>query len=244
MNAMSEIIDSVFAAPLTSIFIIAGMIFLFIAVAGNISGKIEPGVNGRIFSGILGIAFIITGIALLTQKIPQTSITSEKVQEENKSFEHLEKPSLSSIIIKPNQKLETTALQHSDSNDADTSNNQSVETIFEGVIANLTRFEKTGELVTLEFTFHNTAPKEALICADELESWHSTKIINELTGEYWSVAYYGGSISCNNKIRLSKEESHVVWMKFKIKNPEMGKFTFSWHILKKPIENIILELKN
>lgn len=56
---MNELVKGIFAAPLATILIIVGVIFLFIAVVGNISGKIEPGAKGRVFSGILGLASLL-----------------------------------------------------------------------------------------------------------------------------------------------------------------------------------------
>lgn len=61
---MDEIVKGIFTAPLATVFVIAGVIFLLVAVVGNISGKIEPGVKGRIISGILGLAFIIIGLSM------------------------------------------------------------------------------------------------------------------------------------------------------------------------------------
>jgi len=61
---MSEIVKAIVAAPLATLFIISGMIFLLIAAIGNISGKIEPGAKGRVFSGAIGLVFIIVGIAM------------------------------------------------------------------------------------------------------------------------------------------------------------------------------------
>ena len=70
---MGEIIKEVFTAPLATLFIVAGMLFLLIAVVGNISGKIEPGEKARIASGILGVIFISTGFTIhLMQKVPDT----------------------------------------------------------------------------------------------------------------------------------------------------------------------------
>lgn len=69
---MDEFVKSVFAAPVATLFIVAGILFLFIAVVGNISGRIEPGVKGRIASGVLGLTFVLIGLAMhLTQKVPQ-----------------------------------------------------------------------------------------------------------------------------------------------------------------------------
>lgn len=68
---MDEIVKAVFAAPLANLFIVAGIIFLFIAVLGNVSGKIEPGAKGRIISEVLGLAFVIAGIVMhLSASLP------------------------------------------------------------------------------------------------------------------------------------------------------------------------------
>jgi hypothetical protein len=50
---MDEIVKGIFTAPLATVFVIAGVIFLLVAVVGNISGKIEPGAKGRVISGRL-----------------------------------------------------------------------------------------------------------------------------------------------------------------------------------------------
>ncbi len=61
---MDEIVKGIFSAPLATVFVIAGVIFLLVAVVGNISGKIEPGAKGRVISGILGLAFIVIGLSM------------------------------------------------------------------------------------------------------------------------------------------------------------------------------------
>jgi hypothetical protein len=73
---MDEIVKALFSAPLATVFVIAGLIFLLVAVVGNISGKIEPGPKGRVFSGILGLAFVIVGLAMhFTQSPDQVAAT-------------------------------------------------------------------------------------------------------------------------------------------------------------------------
>jgi hypothetical protein len=61
---MDELIANVFTAPVGTLLIVAGVVFLFIAVVGNISGKIEPGLKGRIASGALGSMFVLTGLVM------------------------------------------------------------------------------------------------------------------------------------------------------------------------------------
>lgn len=70
---MDKLLTGVLTAPIATVFIISGIIFLFIAVIGNISGKIEPSVKSRIASGILGLIFIFMGLIIhLNQDEPQT----------------------------------------------------------------------------------------------------------------------------------------------------------------------------
>ncbi len=74
---MDEFLNGVLTAPVATLFIIAGVLFLFIAVVGNISGKIEPGVTGRIASGVLGLVFVLIGLTIhLTQEAPRMPATS------------------------------------------------------------------------------------------------------------------------------------------------------------------------
>jgi hypothetical protein len=61
---MGEAIRGLLAAPVAIIFILAGIVFLLIAVVGNISGKIEPGARGRLASALLGAVLLVSGLAL------------------------------------------------------------------------------------------------------------------------------------------------------------------------------------
>jgi hypothetical protein len=208
---MDEIVKGVFAAPLATVFVVAGMIFLLIAVVGNISGKIEPGAKGRVISGILGLAFIITGLAMhLTQQAPQIPKPSEKAPEKSKLLETPQTPEVSGLAA---------------------------QTIFEGVVANVTRFEKTGELVTLELTLRNAAPDTVSFCVEP----YRAELIDELTGDSWNVVHYGGNVSCLSKQELAMGQSHMAWVKFGARNPEKKRFAFSLPILRRPVENLVLE---
>lgn len=74
---MNELIKGLLAAPVATIFIIGGMLFLLVAVIGNISGKIEPGNKARIASAILGLVFIIVGSWMHSaQSVPTISASS------------------------------------------------------------------------------------------------------------------------------------------------------------------------
>lgn len=71
---MDKLLTGVLTAPIATVFIISGIIFLFVSVVGSISGKIEPSVKSRIASGILGLIFISTGLMIhLNQEVPKPS---------------------------------------------------------------------------------------------------------------------------------------------------------------------------
>lgn len=81
---MEELAKDVFTAPLGTIFVLAGVLFLLIAVVGKISGKIEPGQKERVLSGILGSAFITIGLAIYWWSLPASTIPTSLSPEKTK----------------------------------------------------------------------------------------------------------------------------------------------------------------
>ena len=77
---MDEFLKGILTAPVATLLILAGIFFLFIAIVGNVSGKIEPDVKGRIASGVIGLVFVSIGLTMhLTQEAPQTSQEAPRV---------------------------------------------------------------------------------------------------------------------------------------------------------------------
>jgi hypothetical protein len=60
---MDNLIGHVLDAPVANLCLLAGLLFLAVAVVGNISGKIQPGNHGRIAAGVLGVILLAYGIA-------------------------------------------------------------------------------------------------------------------------------------------------------------------------------------
>lgn len=90
---MNEIVKGISTAPLATIFVIAGVIFLFVAVVGSISGKIEPSIKARIISGIFGLAFIGIGLAIhFSQKETYPETWSAEISPQAKPSESSESP--------------------------------------------------------------------------------------------------------------------------------------------------------
>lgn len=60
---MGEILKTLVATPASSILLLAGICFLFIAAAGNIAGKIQPGKTGRFVAGVVGTFLLVLSVA-------------------------------------------------------------------------------------------------------------------------------------------------------------------------------------
>ena len=123
---MDEIVKGIFTAPLATVFVIAGVIFLLVAVVGNISGKIEPGAKGRVISGILGLAFIVIGLSMhFTPKTIDTRVSPATTPEQKNvdqvtevprkltTREAAEAPSNAPISVPSTQEKEPNELSHS-----------------------------------------------------------------------------------------------------------------------------------
>ena len=61
---MQDVILKLVDVPMVRMFVLAGIVFLLIAVLGKIEGKIEPGRIGRIGAAILGAVLILIGISM------------------------------------------------------------------------------------------------------------------------------------------------------------------------------------
>jgi hypothetical protein len=71
---MGDILKTLVATPASSILLLAGVCFLFIAAAGKIAGKIEPGKTGRFVSFFIGTVLLVLSFGTGTsQQIPSGS---------------------------------------------------------------------------------------------------------------------------------------------------------------------------
>lgn len=59
-DVMLQLVD----VPMVRMFVLAGIIFLLVAVLGKIEGKIEPGRIGRIGAALLGVVLILVGLTM------------------------------------------------------------------------------------------------------------------------------------------------------------------------------------
>jgi hypothetical protein len=61
---MEAVIKALVAAPIANVVILFALMFLGIAIVGNVHNKISPGRNGRIVAGVLGSILLIAGLVI------------------------------------------------------------------------------------------------------------------------------------------------------------------------------------
>ena len=82
---MDELIKAALEAPVANLLIIAGLVFLGIAVVGRVGDRIEPDKTGRMASGGLGALLLVIGLAMHLLTDSSTSPTSAATAEPSTS---------------------------------------------------------------------------------------------------------------------------------------------------------------
>ena len=204
---MNELFKGIFSAPVATLFILAGILFLLIAVVGNFSGKIEPGPKGRLASAVLGGCFVLLGLAIHFSD--STGVESAPPP-----------PPLS-----PSEA---------------TSRGTEFQTNFQGIVEGVDRFEKTGNLLTLELGFHNMSDDPVKFCAES--KW--AKLMDESDGTTWRPVEAGGHEGCASIDKpyhdreLAPNATHIAWMKFAVSSPERKVFSLSIEGIPRPIDGL------
>jgi hypothetical protein len=228
---MNELAKAVFTAPLATIFIVAGILFLLIAVVGNISGKIEPGEKGRIVSGVAGIIFIFLGLAMhvmqKTPGIPESPVIAPLQTKSSQTDNASQQPTTNTRMPKQEVVPDSQSIQKKEAGISP------IQTRFDGVVANVAHFEKNGELVVLEVVVRNTSDKTApWVCFYQTV----TDLIDEATGESWQPKQYTGQ-PCT---AVEANKSSRTWMKFKVPDPEKRTFSLSSPLFHGTLDNLVL----
>jgi hypothetical protein len=98
---MDKIVQIIFASPVVNLFIVAGLVFVGIAIVGNISGKIQPGRTGRIVSGVFGLILLGAGLAMYSTPTSTPSANAPASQADTGTMDTQQKESASSPVTNP-----------------------------------------------------------------------------------------------------------------------------------------------
>jgi hypothetical protein len=75
-----ELLNTALAAPTARLFIVAGLVFLGVAIVGNITGRIQPGALGRILGGLVGPVLIFSGVTMELASMRVASVQAQPAQ--------------------------------------------------------------------------------------------------------------------------------------------------------------------
>jgi hypothetical protein len=62
MESINNLLKTLLTTPEPAFLLLASLIFFFVAVAGSIDGKINPGKSGRITSGLIGSVLLFLSL--------------------------------------------------------------------------------------------------------------------------------------------------------------------------------------
>src|ERR1700758_3294883 len=74
---MTDFLKALSGMGLDAMFVLAGLVFLFLAVVGNISGKIQTGQQARVVSALLGPVLIGLGLWINLGRLKSTANTQQ-----------------------------------------------------------------------------------------------------------------------------------------------------------------------
>lgn len=93
---MQSVISQLVDVPFARMFILAGIIFLLVAVLGKVEGKIDPGQMGRIGASVLGMMLLIVGVLLqFSERDSNIDLLAQQVQA------HMQNPTAQAPVVLP-----------------------------------------------------------------------------------------------------------------------------------------------
>jgi hypothetical protein len=219
--------ESVFAAlketPIPTLLVLGGLVFLLLSMTGQLISHITVPPERQRWAAVTGSVLIVAGIGLhVIPLVWQSAPVTQQAPASRPSTPPAEEPSPRPSTAPPRAQLPLKP----------DSGPSPVQTRTPGVVATITRFQKSGDLVTMEITLRNTSTRDVMACAQT----HFTELIDQATGESWRAALHAGR-ECN---ALDAHKTGRVWMKFEVREPEGRTFALSAPFLKETVENLVL----
>lgn len=82
---MQEVITRLVDVPFARMFVLAGIVFLMVAVLGKVEGKIDPSNVGRVGAAILGVVLLIIGVVMQYIEIREVALERAAQQSRTQS---------------------------------------------------------------------------------------------------------------------------------------------------------------
>jgi tetratricopeptide (TPR) repeat protein len=107
---------------------------------------------------------------------------------------------------------------------------------FQGVVAEMTRFDTTGGLLTLEVTYRNLGIDTVKFWVNPWDSY----LIDEKTGQRWNRIHAGGGMPSYESKLLKPSDDHLIWIKFLVGEPFPTRFTAVVDKVQRPFERLTI----
>ena len=230
---MENVFTALKDTPIPTILVIGGLLFLLLSMAGQLIGHIVVPPERQRWAAVAGAVLLLAGIGLhvIPQVWPSASDTRNAPTFQSSKPPVEEPPPRSPPGAAPAQSPPSLPKSAVGTRTQDIPVS-SVQTITPGVVASITRFQKSGELVTMEITLRNTSTRDVTACTHA----YYTELIDQATGESWRAALHAGR-ECNV---LNSQKTGRVWMRFEVREPEGRTFALSSPFLKETVENLVL----
>jgi hypothetical protein len=230
---MESVLAALKETPIPTILVLGGILFLLLSMVGQLVGHMTVPPERQRWAAVIGGVLLMAGIGL--RVIPQVWQSAAGTRNTPVS-----QPSTSPAEGQPLRPVTEVPLRQSPpsmpKSPGETYRKEvgmsSVPTTTRGVVASITRFQKSSDLVTMEITLRNTLSQDAMAC---MQVW-TTELIDQATGESWRAALHAGR-ECNV---LDAGKSARVWMKFEIREPEGRTFSLSSPLLKETLGHLTL----
>jgi hypothetical protein len=221
-----EALQALQSTPIPTILVVAGIVFLLLSVAGQLTGGIAVHPERQRQATIIGCLLLVVGIALnigpslLTRpkdpQVPPVPPPSPRPETRGPS------PSPQPPPISPPPPVSPDP-------------GQAFPTKYAGVMGHITRFGPSGAFITVEITLKHGGKKPFLICS----LLQNARLSDQDTGDSWEPVDTGGSLS---KRCVFFEPSHETgsWMQFKIPDPDKRVFLLNSDLFNRPVENLVL----
>jgi hypothetical protein len=239
---MESVVTALKATPIPTILVIGGLLFLLLAMAGQLIGRITVPPERQQWAGVTGVVLLMAGIALhvVPQVWPGASGTRNAPTSRSSTPSAEERPTRAPPAVSPTQppssRPTSEAVIITERGTVETRakdiGSSSVPTTARGVVASITRFQKSGALVTMEMSLRNTSTQDVTACIHP----SYTELIDQATGESWRAALHAGR-ECT---ALDAQKTGRVWMRFEVREPDGRSFALSSPFLMETVENLVL----
>jgi hypothetical protein len=227
VESIKNIIGVLKETPIPTILVIAGIAFLLLSIVEKLAGLVVPP-QRQLGAALLGGGLLLIGLALYIIPLLPPERQGRAVLIAGGLL-----AIMGALYIVPGL-IPTPSPSNQQGTGTQESLRPGIQTQYPSVTANIKRFEKTGELVTLELTVQNNSDEKFLICA------HSrlAELIDQTTGQSWRALNSGGGVGdCG---WLDANGSSGAWMQFKISNPDEKTFSLSSRLFNTLVGNLEL----